>query len=102
MRRWPEKPSAASTEPPGGSLQQGSIKRLQPRRRRLTLFACFARAVRVFFGSREIVFLRLAAAAAFLTLRRAADRCLELAMARFCSGFYVPARGAGLSITSST
>jgi len=39
---------------------------------RLTLLACFARAVRVRFGSRLKVFFRFAALAAFLTLRLAA------------------------------
>ena len=46
-------------------------------------FAAFAdslpSAVRVFFGSLLIVFLRLAAAAAFLTFLRAAARCFALA-----------------------
>jgi glucose/arabinose dehydrogenase len=46
----------------------------------LTLFACFPSAVRVFFGSREIVLFLRAAAAAFLMLRRAATLCFELAM----------------------
>jgi len=46
----------------------------------LTLFACFAKAVRVFLGSRAIVFFLRAAAAAFLTLRRAAALCLGVAM----------------------
>jgi CheY-like chemotaxis protein len=49
---------------------------------RLTLFACFARAVRVFFGNFEMVFLRLAAAAAFLMFRRAAVFCLGVVMRR--------------------
>jgi hypothetical protein len=38
--------------------------------------ACFASAVRVFFGSLEMVFLRLAADAAFLMFLRAAALCL--------------------------
>jgi len=39
--------------------------------------ACFARAVRVFFGSFEIVFFRRAAAAAFLMFLRAAALCFD-------------------------
>ena len=50
----------------------------QRARWRLTLFACFPSAVRTRFGSFAIVRLRRATAAAFLTFRRAADRCLEL------------------------
>src|SRR4051812_37578890 len=49
--------------------------------RRATFAACLPSAVRVRLGSLEMVFLRLAAAAAFLTLRRAAVVCLRLAMA---------------------
>ena len=47
---------------------------------RLTLFACFASAVRVFFGSFAIVFSRRAAAAAFFTFFRAAAFCFFVAM----------------------
>jgi len=42
--------------------------------------ACFPRAVLVRFGNRAIVRARLAAAAAFLILRRAAIRCFDDAM----------------------
>jgi hypothetical protein len=35
-------------------------------------------AVRIFFGNFEIVFRRLAAAAAFLTFLRAADLCFDV------------------------
>jgi hypothetical protein len=49
---------------------------------RFTLLACFASAVRVFFGNFEMVFLRLAAAAAFLMFRRAAAFCLGVVMRR--------------------
>jgi hypothetical protein len=44
------------------------------------LFACFPSAVRVFFGSLEMVFLRLAADAAFLMFLRAAALCFADAM----------------------
>jgi hypothetical protein len=44
------------------------------------LAACLPSAVRVFFGSLEIVRFLRAAFAAFLMLRRAAERCLALAM----------------------
>ena len=47
---------------------------------RLTLFACLASAVRVFFGSFEIVFFRFAAAVAFLMFLRAAFFCFVVAM----------------------
>jgi hypothetical protein len=46
----------------------------------LTLLACFASAVRVFFGSLEMVLLRLAADAAFLMFLRAATLCFADAM----------------------
>jgi hypothetical protein len=52
----------------------------RPRLCRFTLLACFASAVRVFFGSLEMVFLRLAADAAFLMFLRAAVLCLVDAM----------------------
>jgi hypothetical protein len=45
-----------------------------------TFAACFPSAVRVRLGSLLMVRLRFAAAAALLTLRRAAARCLGLAM----------------------
>jgi len=46
----------------------------------LTLFACFPRAVRVLFGSLEIVRFLRAAVAAFLTLRFAAVFCFVVAI----------------------
>jgi len=51
----------------------------------LTLFACFPRAARVFFGSLEIVFFLRAALAAFLMFRRAAVLRREVAMQRTCA-----------------
>ena len=47
---------------------------------RFTLLACLPRAVRVFFGSFEMVLPRLAARAAFFTFFRAAALCLLDAM----------------------
>src|SRR5690242_8306899 len=57
---------------------------------RFAIFApCFPRAVRVFFGNLEIVFLRFAARAAFFTFLRAAAFCLDVATVMFLgSGFY--------------
>ena len=52
----------------------------QPRFSRLTLFACFPSAVRVFFGRCAIVRFRFAAPAALLMFFRAAVRCLVLGM----------------------
>src|SRR5439155_20607349 len=52
----------------------------RPRFCRFTLLACLPSAVRVLFGSLEIVLLRLAAAAAFLMFRRAAAFCFADAM----------------------
>jgi hypothetical protein len=49
---------------------------------RLTLFACFPSAVRVFFGSLEMVLFLRAAPAAFLMFRRAAALCRDVAMHR--------------------
>lgn len=52
-------------------------------RLRLAILApCLPSAVRVFFGSFAMVFLRLAAAAAFLMFFRAARFCLDVAMTR--------------------
>jgi len=48
----------------------------------LTLLACLPRAVRVLFGSLEIVRFRLAAVAAFLMFRFAAVFCFVVAMTR--------------------
>ena len=52
----------------------------RPRFCRFTLLACLPSAVRVFFGSLEIVLFRLAADAAFFTFRRAAALCFADAM----------------------
>ena len=57
-----------------------SSQRYRPRFCRFTLLACFPSAVRVFFGSLEMVFLRLAADAAFLMFLRAAALCFADAM----------------------
>ena len=48
----------------------------------MTLLACLPRAVRVLFGSLEIVRFRLAAVAAFLMFRFAAVFCFVVAMTR--------------------
>lgn len=61
--------------PPSGSDQLD-------RRCRFTLFACFPSAERTSLGSRLIVRLRLAAAAAFLTFLRAARLWLSVAMSK--------------------
>jgi hypothetical protein len=53
-----------------------SICELYFRLRLATFAACLPNAVRVRFGSFDIVRFRFAAAAAFLILRRAAARCL--------------------------
>jgi hypothetical protein len=54
---------------------------VQSRRLRLAAFApSLPSAVRVFFGSFEMVFFLFAARAAFLMFFRAADFCLELAI----------------------
>jgi len=47
----------------------------------LTLFACFANAVRIFCGSFAMVFFLRACADAFLMFRLAAAFCRELAIA---------------------
>ena len=61
-----------------------SLERQRPifflRRFFATFAACFPSAVRVFFGSLEIVRFLRAAFAAFLMLRPAAARCFALAM----------------------
>jgi hypothetical protein len=56
------------------------VAHARERRFRLAILApCFPSAVRVFFGSREIVFFVLAALAAFLMFLRAAAFCFVVA-----------------------
>jgi hypothetical protein len=61
-------------------MEQASAAQRERDLRRATLAPCLPSAVRVRFGRLEIVRLRWAAEAAFLTLRRAADFCLDVAM----------------------